>query len=361
MQESFEKFNPITTGLIARDEEDRILNLAVLTAEHTLLVGMHGTAKSLQADLFFSQLEGKYFKASLSKFSTEEVFFGVLNISKLRQGQYEFCYTNSILDSYYAFIDELFDASDALLRSLLPVLNERSFVRGKVSVKCPLITAIATANYQRVNEVTKALIDRFLFQWYIKPLEGEELKKLFEFKVPEFDQKIPLSAVYQAQKSVDIVDFPSHLRDVFIDLCQQFQFSPRRVFKAIRVCKASALLNHRDTVTAEDLLSLRYLVSTDPQQISDATATIKDVTVIAQRAYEQNQLLDSLEDWWYSVEPEDDTDVQHLKEEAEIIKKLKAIDPTNDEVAYRKQKMLKQYQHHYEKYKKTYLQEQGLI
>jgi MoxR-like ATPase len=353
-------FSPITTGLINREEEDRILNLAVLTKEHCLLVGPPGTAKSLQADLFFSQLEGSYFKAALTKFSGEEVVFGAINIKKLKNGIYEHCYEGSLLTANYGFLDEMFDASDALLRSLLSVLNERIFVRGTFSVKCPLITCVATANYSRINEVTQAVVDRFLFQWAVKPLEEEELKLLFDWQPLEpNDSKISLNVIKQAQKAVENIVFPEHLKDVFIKLAVQFDFTPRRVFKAIKICKASAYMSNRDTVTAEDLLSLKYLISTDPQQIADAANQISEVTVIAQRAYEQSLLIDEIVDKWDNIE-DSHSSLDHLKAEAKCIKRLQSIDPVNEEIAQRKQKLLQQWQKHHNEHRSRFLRGVGL-
>lgn len=349
----------ISTGLINREEEDKILNLALLTGEHVLLVGPPGTGKTLQADLFFRQLEGKYFKTSLSKFSTEEAVFGPLNISALRQGRYEYCCENTLLDAHYALIDEMFDASDALLRSMLSVLNERQFNRGSFSIRCPLITVVATANYTRISEITMAVVDRFLFQWQIRLLEEKELINLFDWRVPEPQRKISLSEIEAAQNAVDMVYFPPHLREVYVKLCVSFNFSTRRVFKSIRVIKAHALMSDRQHVIADDLLALKYLVSPDAQRIADATKVIADAAIVAQRAHEQSILLDSLEDRWNLYRGHLD-DMTHLQREAEIIRNVKGIQPANDEVARRKTRLLEEWDRHYKRSLSEYLKARGL-
>ncbi len=53
-----------------------------------------------------------------------------MNIPKLREGIIEYLCENSILTCDFAFIDEIFDASDVVLRTLLGVLNERIFAKG---------------------------------------------------------------------------------------------------------------------------------------------------------------------------------------------------------------------------------------
>ena len=164
---------PLKTNLVGRQELEYATSLAILTKQHILLVGKPGTAKSLFADRIFGYFDAKVFKTQLSKFSTEETLFGPLNINALKKGRYEYIYDGTILDSEFSFIDEIFDASDSLLRTLLGVLNERQFRRGAFKVRTPLWTAIATANYTRYNEITEAVIDRFLFQM---PVE-----KVFQF------------------------------------------------------------------------------------------------------------------------------------------------------------------------------------
>ena len=50
------------------------------------------------------------------------------------------------------------------MRSLLSVLNERKFINGQEQIDAAVHTAIATANYMRMNEVTEAVLDRFPFK-----------------------------------------------------------------------------------------------------------------------------------------------------------------------------------------------------
>ena len=51
-----------------------------------------------------------------------------------------------------------------MLRSLLSVLNERKFINGSEQIDAPVHSAIATANYMRMNEVTEAVLDRFTYK-----------------------------------------------------------------------------------------------------------------------------------------------------------------------------------------------------
>jgi len=354
------QFSPISTGLINRDEEDKILNLALLTREHVLLIGPPGTGKSLQADLFFSQLEGRYFKTVLSKFTGEETVFGPLNIKALKEGRYEFVYHNTLLTANYAFIDEIFDANDALLRTLLPILNERMFVRGNFKISCPLQTAVATANYTRINEVTDAVVDRFLFQWNVRQLEENELIQLFDWQIPTYNKTISLNVIEVARRHISQISFSRRVKEQFVKLCLQFNFTTRRVFKAIKVLKANAYLSERRTVTTEDLVTLKYLlVANTEEERKECITSLLESTVIAQQETEQLELLDRISQEWESIYGDDDS-LEHLKLEKKVIEKLRVIEPVTEHVAKIKQSKLRGYQEHYERNKKYYIRRLGL-
>lgn len=348
----------VTTKLIKKEDEERALNLAVRTAEHLLIVGEPGEGKSLLAERFFANFEGRLFKATLSKFSDETVLFGSLNIEELKKGMLVYNYENSLLDCEFAFIDEIFDASDVLLRSMLSVLNEREFRRGQFYVKCNLITAVATANYTRINEITKAVVDRFLLYVETQKLSREELEKLFDFNLEyTIEEKITLDELKEEQEKVNRIQFTENMKKVFLDLCSELSFSTRRTFKAIKVVKAEAAMNGREQVSAEDLLALRFLVMTDNRE--EIIEKLKEKTVIAQREYEQLEFIELLREEWRHIAGEH-YDEEHLKKEAEIIRKLKAIDAVNETVAKEKDRLLKKYQEHYDEGLREYMKVRGL-
>jgi MoxR-like ATPase len=51
--------------------------------------------------------------------------------------------------AHFAYLDEIYRASDLLLPSMMGILNEREFHNGGVVQHCPLITAIGTTNLFR--------------------------------------------------------------------------------------------------------------------------------------------------------------------------------------------------------------------
>ena len=333
----------IQINMINRAEEEKILKLALLCSEHVLLVGRAGTGKSLLADLFFSHLEGKYYKIQLSKFIPEEMLFGAINIKALREeGIIVYNYKGSILDSNYAFLDELFDANDSILRSLLGVLNERVFVRGTFMVRVPLITAVATANYTRYNEVTEAVIDRFLFQWEVQQLSEDDLYQLYDWEPQYPKTKIPLSIIYQEQRQVSKIVIPDKVKTAHVKISVKLGFSTRRFYKSIKVLKAQAYLNDREVVKPEDLMVLKYLYKAEKSAVKEAENVISEYVNVYVKEQEQLEIISELEavyDEVYSNWNEDNL-IDCIKKLKKIKQKLIEMEPVTDKVRDKRNELL---------------------
>lgn len=261
-------------GLVDRDREVKQLMYALFTQEHMLLMGKPGTAKSQFAMNAFKTIDGaEIFNIHLTKQTTEEYVFGPLNIIELKKGNMVHNTKDSILTADFAFIDEFFDASDVLLRSLLGVLNERSWMKGSQKVDAKLHTAILTSNYQRENEVTEAILDRIIFKAEVNPITAKtKRRKVYKnyLNEPNFTppKVLDLKKLQDFTKKVvspNSVDFPKHILDAFDNLTQEFikesnkYISQRTANKALKVLKVAALLNDRDKVEYNDLEELRYV------------------------------------------------------------------------------------------------------
>jgi MoxR-like ATPase len=262
-------------GLVDRDREIKQLMYALFTKEHMLLMGPPGTAKSLFASNAFKAIDGaKLFSIHLTKQTTEEYVFGPLNIIELKKGNVVHNTKDSILESDFAFIDEFFDASDVLLRSLLGVLNERVWMKGQQKINAKLHTAILTSNYQRENDVTEAVLDRVVFKAEIQPITAKSKRmrvykdylgdsnfqppKILDLKkLKEFTEKVddPKSVKF----SDDILKIFDELVDEYAKETKKY-ISQRTANKALKVLKASALLNGRKEVVYKDMEELKYVL-----------------------------------------------------------------------------------------------------
>ena len=231
------------------------------------------THNSLFASRAFQAIDGaKIFSTHLTKQTTEEYIFGPLNIVELKKGNVVHNTKDSILEADFAFIDEFFDASDVLLRSLLGVLNERVWMKGQQRVEAKLHTAILTSNYQRENDVTQAILDRIIFQCEVGPITAKTKRlrvyknflKDNTFKVPKVLDLEKLKAFTDKVSDPTSVAFPKPILKIYDELVKDFSseskkyVSQRTANKALKVLKVSALLNGRSEIIYKDLEELKY-------------------------------------------------------------------------------------------------------
>jgi MoxR-like ATPase len=285
--------NRISENVIGRKEIIRQAIFAILTGEHMLLLSRTGMAKSYLADYIFKTFEGaRIFSSQASKDQTPDNYFGPYNIEEFKKGRIRHNIMGSIIEANLVFLDEFFDASDVVLRSLLTVLNERKFINGSEQIDTAVHTAIATANYMRMNEVTEAVLDRFTYKSIIpentnvynqllidhtysmsggKPVEPEQ--KIF------FNQVLYLYEIIKNKNRsirIETPDFIYFMKNVLIDKFMSemrksdynYFLSPRKIAKQGDFLRASALLNNRFQVTTDDLREMFLCLTTLNSYIS---------------------------------------------------------------------------------------------
>ncbi len=270
--------NRICENVIGRRDIVKQAFFAILTGEHMLLLSRTGMAKSYLAQYIFNTFEGaRVFSAQASKDQTPDNYFGPYNIEEFKKGRIRHNIKGSIIESNLVFLDELFDASDVVLRSLLTILNERKFINGSEQIDTAVHTAIATANYMRMNEVTEAVLDRFTYKAIIPENTNVYDQLLIDHtyamsggKPVEPEQKIYFNQIlylYEIIKNrsrthtVETPDFIYYMKNVLIDKFMSemrksdynYFSSPRKIAKVGDFLRASALINNRFQVTTDDL------------------------------------------------------------------------------------------------------------
>src|SRR5271168_2385175 len=156
---------------------------ALLSANHVLIIGPPGTAKSMLADELCRRIEGAdYFQWLLTKFSTPEEIFGAVSLKGLEQDDYRRVTDHKLPEAHIAFLDEIFKANSSILNALLTLVNERLFHNGRDRFTVPLITLFGASNELPVEDELTALYDRFMLRFltdyitedfrFLKMLEG---------------------------------------------------------------------------------------------------------------------------------------------------------------------------------------------
>jgi len=332
---------PVESNLLGFGRGVQAAELAIAAGEHLMVMGTAGTAKSLLADQVFANFEGDVFKTQLSKNTDETSIFGVPDMKRLRETgeiHYNPNAPHTIFNSEFAFIDEMFDASDVLLRSLLGVLNEREFVRSNQRIGCRLVTCIATSNYARVNDITHAVIDRFALTVGVTPLSRKERKLLYS-SVNDFEDfqpksRVTLATLAEIRNNVGHSKLPDDLRGVILDYAEKLQFSPRRERKANKLVRTRAVMQGRLEVCEQDLIDVIPLLvpihaEMDEYQkkVDETRKSIKSALKTAKLLMEQKKLVHGLGDLSGL------SGAEKAKKASQDIQQLAGIDPLSEEIA----------------------------
>jgi MoxR-like ATPase len=259
-------------GLIERRSQIRLMLLAALAGEHTLLVGLPGTAKSeLARRLHLAFRDARYFERLLTRFSVPEELFGPLSIAALEQDRYERQTAGFLPEAGIAFIDEVFKANSAILNALLTLLNERKFDNGAGRQSCPLISVVGATNEVPEDEVGEAFFDRFLLRLPVVPVSGAGFGRLLDLDglpaPPDFTplDGDDLAGIAAAARAVALAP---DVAGLLAELRQQQEaggvyISDRRWVKIVHLLKVAAATEGRREICLWDLWLLPWCAAPD--------------------------------------------------------------------------------------------------
>ena len=285
-------FAHLRAHFISRDAVLEQIMYALLTREHVLIIGDRGLAKSRLARSIFAQftMARPPFSLQLTRSTSVGQLVGGLDLAAFEKGTYVHNLDGYIVRAHFAFLDELFDANDFVLRALNGILNEREFLNGPQIEKAALHTAIATTNYIRDTRDSRAVLDRLLFKSIVHRAEStlqrfairrefitshggtvnaqsglsipfqalHFLSRIIHGEEPEWPISVPAHVLVMLDEIIS--DYEREVNQKRSD--ERFVYSDRSKNKAIHVVIASALRGGRDHVEAKDLAALRFLIPT---------------------------------------------------------------------------------------------------
>src|SRR5580698_3197893 len=159
-----EILNSVKSAFVGKDEVIDLLGVSLVAGEHLFILGPPGTAKSALVQQLARRIDGRVFDYLLTRFTEPNELFGPFDIRKLREGDLVTNTEGMLPEANLIFLDELLNANSAILNSLLMVLNEKVFRRGRENRPLPVIMIVAASNHLPEDEALHALFDRFLIR-----------------------------------------------------------------------------------------------------------------------------------------------------------------------------------------------------
>ncbi len=267
---------PMKKTLIGKDEVIDLMGVCLIAGEHLFILGPPGTAKSALVTELSRRLEGRVFDYLLTPFTEPNELFGPFDIRRLREGELVTNTEGMLPEASLVFLDELLNANSAILNTLLMVLNERVFRRGRETRPLPLIMAIGASNRLPEDAAIGALFDRFLLRVRCDNVAPEQLEEVLaagwrlEMKMHEDHSTLTLDDIRRVHGLLPSVRLDS-VRPAIVELVERVRHagivvSDRRAVKLQRLAAASALLCGRLEMDVSDLWIFRYIWNTEEQR-----------------------------------------------------------------------------------------------
>lgn len=263
-------------GVYERDNEINLIMLAMLSGKSIFLYGEPGTAKSMIARrVSYAFKDSSFFSYLMQKFSTPEEIFGPYSIKELREDKLVRKTENYLPEADFAFLDEIWKSSPAILNTLLTIINEKIFRNGDEDIHVPLKGLVTASNeFPPHNQGLEALYDRMIFRCNVEYVKDRNnFQKLITEKpvdnvrisnpITKDDLAAIAKELYNVKVGDNILDIIHAFRvniDTYNkeheDIC--LSVSDRRWQKIMEVIRISAYINGRNEVIPSDLLLLKH-------------------------------------------------------------------------------------------------------
>ena len=268
--------DPMKHAFIDKDEIIDLLGVALVGGENLFLLGPPGTAKSALVSDLARRLHGDSFEYLLTRFTEPGELFGPFDIRKLREGELVTSTEGMLPEADLVFLDELLNASSAILNGLLTVLNERVFRRGRETRQLSILVVVGASNSLPEDPALAALFDRFLLRARCDGVPGDRLDEVLEagwkLELEARDEQagLQIESVRQLHGLLTAVDLGA-VRAPLVQMVERMRragiaVSDRRAVKLQRAAAASALLSGRLEARPSDLWVLRHTWDTLEQE-----------------------------------------------------------------------------------------------
>ena len=317
---------------------------ALLSAQHVMIVGPPGTAKSMLADELCRRIEGaSYFQWLLTKFTTPEELFGAVSLKALEADDYRRVTSHKLPEAHIAFLDEVFKASSSILNAILTIINERLFHNGRQVTAVPLLTLFGASNELPEDDELLALYDRFLVRFVVGYIsEDFRFLKMLQAKEPTERTTLTLDELLQMQTETKAVTLPARVLQEMADIRRELQkksivASDRRYRQSLSLLQALAYLSGRASVVESDLFFLEHVLWKDPGEQGEVHNVIHGLIhgyedEVQELLFQTRELRDYAERTWESKEQQARAVIEAHTKIRHILKKINEISETVSDI-----------------------------
>lgn len=225
-------FGELKDAFLEREWLFTQLELALLCREHVLIIGPPGTAKSAIAGATLGRIVDassnlpSLFSKQLAENTVQTDLIGPVDFKVLTEtGRTEHLTEEGMLGAVHAFLDEVFDGRDMLLRSILNVLHERELKHGRKVTHGRCECAVMTSNrylsevLQRSPETLQAFADRISFICFTpksfarRASRAQMLSRAQTGERPTLTRRLTLQELDALQELVAQVEVPSQVAE----------------------------------------------------------------------------------------------------------------------------------------------------
>lgn len=243
-------FAELRSSFVEREDVLTQLALALLAREHVLMTGPPGTGKSLLTSSLLGRIvcentgEPSLFSRQLTESTVQTDLIGSVDFRTLTDtGRTEYFTDEGMLGAVHAFLDEVLDGRDMLLRATLNLLEERELKQGTKVTRGQIECAVMTTNRYLSEALEEgrgtllAFVDRIAFVSFVPRgfAKPEHLERVVASALSggmNLSERLTIQDLDVLQEMVEGVHIPQAVSAALVDISRRFDAKTHELERA---------------------------------------------------------------------------------------------------------------------------------